>query len=111
RGLARQVPLLPPYLSPPGRVADWGSEFVPGDADRWLATPAAAVRSRVRQVDRAQPRAEALARRRDALAGLRHGGRQGRLPLVSVGLPLPGRHRVRALLGACPRRAGGPPGS
>src|SRR5262249_46327609 len=43
RGLARPVPLLPPQLSPPGRVADPGPGFVAGDLDRWLAPPAAAV--------------------------------------------------------------------
>src|SRR5205807_690651 len=82
-----QVPVLPPHLPIAGGSADPGSGPGAGHHHRWLAASAAVVRARVRGLGRAQSAAAVVARRRDPLAGVRHGRRQGGLPLVPVGCP------------------------
>ena len=67
-------------------LADWcshGLYLSLGTLTDGLKADGAAVRAGVRGLGEAEPRAEAVARRRDAVAGLRHARRGGRLPVVS----------------------------
>ena len=86
--------LLDEYLSTGRPIGSWRTRKprpgpVVGHPDRRPEADGAAVGAGVRGLGEAEPRAEAVARRRDAVASLRHARREGRLPVVSLGLSFP----------------------
>ena len=88
-GALGQVSVLPADLSALGGLAQPRPGPVVGHPDRRPEADGAAVGAGVRGLGEAEPRAEAVARRRDAVASLRHARREGRLPVVSLGLSFP----------------------
>ena len=76
-------------LSALGGLAQPRPGSVVGHPDRRPEADGAAVGAGVRGLGEAEPRAEGGARRRDAVASLCHARREGRLPVVSLGLSFP----------------------
>src|SRR5262249_44460272 len=110
-GAAGQVSVLPADLSAVGGPPQSRPGPVVGHPDRWFAAAGAAGGTAVRGPGAAQPPANVVARRRDAVAGLCPDRGQSGLSLVSLGFSWPRRRGVRAGGRPCPRRTGRAPGT
>src|SRR5271166_5266584 len=99
-----QISVLPANLSAVGGLGHTWPASVAGHGDRWAEASGADAGTGVHGVGEAEPGADAVARRRDAVAGLRHARREGRLPVVSLGLPFQRGRDLHRGGGAVPRR-------